>query len=294
MDKLRYWFIILTVWLVFLFNIERLIRPVDITKFTYFFVAAVALVALMIPGAQRIPLWVLTGVPSVLLIILQLLFNDPVLGAELPVTITEISSVVLTGILARRTNDHLHQFEEVVEKIIVNFVGSSAYSFDEEQSVMYKELKRARLYKRPLSLLTIKLEPESLDMQLPHILQQYRTGLLNQMATASVVESLDHTLFETDIIAYYKDKLVVVLPELSAENLETVVERVRRRVKADTNLDLQVGLANFPEDAVTFESLLTIATDRLDDTQPAEEKPPETLTDNVPLSAKPGQNSAQA
>lgn len=293
MDKLRYWFIILTVWLVFLFNIERLIRPVDITKFTYFFVAAVALVALMVPGAQRIPLWVLTGVPSVLLIMLQMWFNDPVLGAELPVTITEISSVVLTGILARRTNDHLHQFEEVVEKIIVNFVGSSAHSLDEEQSIMYKELKRARLYKRPLSILTIRLTPDSVRIQLPRILQQYKTGLLNQMATASVVESLDHTLFETDIIAYYKDKLVVVLPELSAENLDAVIQRVRQRVKTETELELLVGQANYPADAVTFESLLTIATDRLDDTQPVEEKPPQPLTDNAPLSAKPEQRSAQ-
>jgi len=287
MDKLRYWFIILTVWLVFLFNIERLIRPVDITKFTYFFVALVALVALVVPGAQRIPMWVLTGVPSVLLIMLQIWFNDPVLGAELPVTITEISSVVLTGLLARRTNDHLYQFEEVVAKIITNYVGSSAHTLDEEQSVMYKELKRARLYKRPLSILTIKLAPESLQLRLPHILQQYKTGLLHQMATAGVIEALDHTLFETDIIAYYKDKLVVVLPELSAENLEAVVQRVRQRVKTDTELELLVGQANYPEDAVTFETLLTVATERLDDGQPAAEQlPPALPKENVVLHPK--------
>jgi hypothetical protein len=273
MVRLRYWFIIFTGWLVFLFNIERLIRPVDITKYTYVFVTLVALVILLVPGAQRVSIWLLTGIPSLLLVLLQIWTRDPVLGAEFPVTITEICGVVLTGIFAKEMNRDLHDFEGVVSKIAINHAGFSITPFEQEQRVMYKELKRARLYKRPLSLLRIHLNSASLQKELPHILENYKQGLINQMALASVVKALDRALFETDIIAYYENSLIIVLPELDAANLSKVVQKIQKTAKDDTEFDLEIGAANYPQDAVTFESLLEIATERVEKRDKSSEGP---------------------
>ncbi len=252
----RQWFVALTVWLVFFFNIERVIHPVDITKYTYVFVVLVAIIILLVPDSQRIPLWLLTGIPSVLLILMQIWTEDPVLGAELPVSITEVSSIVLTGLLARQMNRHLFEFEEVTSKIAINYVGSHITDFDEEQNVMYRELKRARLYERPLSMLMIKLTPNSINLKLPSLVQAYKNSLISQMAMGSVAKVLDNHLFDTDIIAQLKDTLVVLLPELASKDIEKVSQKIRDAVKRETGIDLWIGAANYPDNAATFERLL--------------------------------------
>ena len=259
----RQWFVALTVWLVFFFNIERVIHPVDITKYTYVFVLLVAVIILLIPDSQRIPLWLMTGIPSILLILMQIWVGDPILGVELPVSITEVSSIVLTGLLARQMNRHLFEFEEAISKIAINYVGSHIADFDEEQNVMYRELKRARLYERPLSMLMIKFTPDSLNLQLPHLVQAYKDSLINQMAMGSVVKVLDNNLFDTDIIAQLKDTLVVLLPELASKDIEKVSQKIRDAVKRETGIDLWIGAANYPDNAVTFERLLNLTKDEL-------------------------------
>ncbi len=263
MFGVRQWFVALTVWLVFFFNIERVIHPVDITKYTYVFVVLVAIIILLIPNSQRIPLWLLTGVPSTLLILMQIWVEDPVLGVELPVSITEISSIVLTGLLARQMNRHLLEFEVATSKIAINYVGSHIADFDTEQNVMYRELKRARLYERPLSMLMIKFTPDSLNLQLPRLVQAYKDSLINQMAMVSVVKVLDNNLFDTDIIAQLKDTLVVLLPELASKDIEKVSQKIQDAVKRETGIDLRIGAANYPDNAATFERLLDLAKDEL-------------------------------
>ena len=260
----RQWFIVLTIWLVFFFNIERVIHPVDITKYTYVFVVLVALIILLFPNSQRIPLWLLMGVPSVLLILMQIWVKDPILGAEFPVTVTEVSSIVLTGLLARQMNRHLFEFEEAVSKIAINYVGSHIADFDEEQTIMYRELKRARLYERPLSMLMIKFTPDSLNLQLPHLVQTYKDSLINQMAMAAVVKVLDNNLFDTDIIAQLRDTLVLLLPELASKDIEKVSQKIRDTVKRETGFDLWIGAANYPDNAVTFERLLNHTKEELE------------------------------
>jgi len=269
MTKLRFWFLVFIVWLVFLFNVERLMKPVDISKYTYVAIAVVALVVMLYPGSRRIPFWVLVGVPSVFLVAMQILMREPVFGASLPVTITEICSVVLTGLFARELNRHFSEFEEAVSRIVLNYAGTPPPPFAEEQGVMYQELKRARLYKRPLSVLVIKPHPNSLQQQLPQILQTYRDGLVNHIAIAGITRLLDRELFETDVIAHYRDSLVVMLPELDAAHVDKVISKIQQVVKQQMALDLDIGVAAYPNDANTFENLLNTARQRAD-AMPAE------------------------
>ncbi|RME48603.1 MAG: hypothetical protein D6796_06080, partial [Caldilineae bacterium] len=255
-----------------LFNVERLMKPVDISKYTYIAIALVALVVMLYPRSRRIPFWVLVGVPSGFLVVAQVLMREPVFGASLPVTITEICSVVLTGLFARELNRYFAEFEEVVSKIVLNYAGTPPPLFAEEQGVMYQELKRARLYKRPLSVLVMKPHPNSLQQQLPQILQTYRDGLVNHIAIAGITRLLDRELFETDVIAHYRDSLVVMLPELDATHAEKVVSRIQQVVKEKMSLDLDIGVAGYPADANTFESLLNTARQRAEATPAATEE----------------------
>lgn len=268
MIKLRYRFVILTVWLVFLFNVERLIRPVDINKYTYVLVAIVVLIILLVPASQKVPMWVVVGIPSVLLILLQMWDHEGVLGKDLPVTVTEICSVILTGLLTRRLAWSMFEFEDSVARIAIDYVGTAAGSIGQEQGIMYTELKRARLYKRPLTLLLVEINPQSLKGQLSEMFSSYRTSLLSQMAMAKIGRALDQTLFDTDIIARDRNSFVVMLPELNQQSCGKVINKVNKAVKMDTGVECRMGVASFPEDAVTFERLLEVAGSRLKEVQP--------------------------
>lgn len=265
MLKLRYWLVILTVWLVFLFNVERLIRPVDINKYTYVLASLVALVILLVPASRRMPLWLVVGIPSVLLVLLQIWDHEPVIGKELPVTVMEVSSVILTGLLTHQLARFLFEFEDTVANIAIDYVGKNTGLLMQEQGVMYNELKRARLYKRPLSLLLIEINPQTLKAWIPEMSLAYRTSLLNQMAMAKIAQVLDQTLFDTDIIARDQHSFVIMLPELNQQSCERVINKVNKAVKTDLGVDCRMATASFPEDAVTFERLLEVAGSRLNE-----------------------------
>lgn len=268
MIKLRYQFVILTVWMVFLFNVERLIRPVDINKYTYVLAALVVLIILLIPASRGVPMWLMVGIPSVLLVLLQIWDHEGVWGKDLPVTVTEISSVILTGLLTRRLAWCMFEFEDSVDKIAIDYMGTTAGSIGQEQGIMYNELKRARLYKRPLSLLLIEIDPQALKGQLSEMFSNYRTSLLSQMAMAKICRALDQTLFDTDIIARDHNSFIVMLPELNQQSCGKVISKVNKAVKMDMGIECRMAVASFPEDAVTFERLLEIAGSRLGEAQP--------------------------
>lgn len=120
------------------------------------------------------------------------------------------------------------------------------------------ELKRAKRYKRPVSLLMVSIDG------FKEISRQY--GPLTADAVLKVVASvLQACVRDVDIAARYSaDEFAIVLPETNASGAAIVAERIRQRTAQQSvqhnwqsmKVTVSIGLASFPAHAREHDELI--------------------------------------
>ena len=265
MKSLRFWIIILIVWLIFFFNIERINSPVNIRSYTYIFVAVVVALTLALPKLQNIPFLMLLTVPIPVFLGLKALmekghwYENLLVGYALPLTVTQVSAIILTGLLARQINYRLCEFEEVIAKITFGYIGRLPKPFSDGQSTMYKEVKRARRYHRPLAVIALKISETDYQVILPKMVQDVQQAMMKEYVMASIARILDNNIHDFDTIAVRDNHFILVLPEIPAEEATHIAQKLEDTIADQMQIKLQVGTAAFPKEAMTFEGLVELA-----------------------------------
>lgn len=265
MKRLRFWTAILIIWLIFFFNIERIGSPVNIRNYTYIFVAVVAAATLILPRIRQLPLALLVLTPVPLFLVLKAFLEkgdwhaNLLAGYSLPLTVTQASAIILTGLLARQITHALWEFEYTIASITFSHLGKIPKPFSEGQGVMYREVKRARRYQRPLAVIALKVDDSTIKLMVPEIVQQVQHAMMREFILASIARTLDDNMFEFDTIALRGNSFVLVLPEVVNQEVPLIIQRLEKTVKEKLNIKLQIGAATLPDDAITFESLVETA-----------------------------------
>ncbi len=253
---MRFLVAILILWLLFFYNIERLSRPINISSSAYLFVPVIVLATVLIPRLRTIPLWAILIAPIPVFLGLKVLEGSPVWGRDLPLTVTEISSIVIATILARWVSMGVAEFESAVAHITIGQMGRLPEQFSTGQGEIYREVRRARNYQRPLALMAIGVEEESIQVALDRIVQEVQQAMMRQYVLSGVSKTLVDELEDYNIIAQSNHHFIVLMPEMTSEKLPDVILRLRRIVGEKVGVKLQIGTAAFPDDAITFDSLV--------------------------------------
>ena len=272
MRRLRLWIIITGVWLTFFFNIERILfYQVDaniIRSDTYIFVAIVALVPLLLPRLNTFSF-------SMLLVFVAALFlfvwyQDPKwnrgvasnfthLNASALLTIIQVNAIILTGLLSRQISFGLSEFEDVVANITFGHIGKHPVPFVEGQSEMYREVRRAARYGRPLAMIALKVDTEVLQVPLPQMVVDVQKAMMKEFTLARIARTLDENLLGFNSIALRDNCFIVTMPETKANDIPNIAQRLAKIIKEKMDIPVQVGTASFPDEALTFESLVELA-----------------------------------
>ena len=142
---------------------------------------------------------------------------------------------------------------------------SLAPSFDEVSARVSAELDRARRYEHCLSFVLVSATPKP-DAELRPLesgadgngvlpLRVRDTRHLYAILGGAV---LRETIRESDIVCHdpASDRLLVVLAESGAEEGLQAVQRICRLMEDHMGLSVRAGLAQFPADGLTLESLI--------------------------------------
>ncbi len=263
MQRMRFLVATLIIWLFFFYTIERFSSLVDITGVAYAFVPIMAALIILVPSLHRVSLGVLLTVPVLVFLVLKIMGRHE-WGSAIPLTVTEVCIIALTIILARWVSNGVDEFEKAVAHITIGHPEQLPKSFATGQVEMYRELKRARHYDRPLTMMAIGVEDNSVRIALDRMVREVQQAMMKQYVLSDIAKTLCDQLEDYNIIAQQNSHFLVLLPEVASEELVTFGNRLRTTTSEKMGVTLQIGMASFPDDAVTFDSLVGKAVEEME------------------------------
>ena len=259
MRRLRFWFVGFCAWLFLLFNIERLGDPINLASFVYVLAFIGAGLLLLIPALQQISFPWLMASSLLPYFLLKSQLGYSISGNDLPIIVTEICAIGITLFLAAQLGRGLEGIKKTLASLTIGRLGQGVIPFATGQARIYSEIRRARLYERPATLLAISATEESVEHSIDYFIQEAQREIIKQYIAARISELLVEELHDCDIVAQRNSHFITLLPETTRYMVNDIVQRIKEKAAENLNLHLNVGLATFPDEAVTFESLLAIA-----------------------------------
>ena len=259
MNRIRLLVVLLIFTLFLFFSIERPLRMVNICRAAYVFTALMAIVGIVVRRGPRTPLWAMLIIPIPLFLLAKWLEGDALWGAALPLTVTEVCVIGITTILASWVSNGMSEFERALAHMTIGPVGVPLDSPTTGQAEMYREIRRARHHRRPLSMVALGIEEGSIQVALDRLVKETQETMMKRYVLADVARTLCSELEDYNLIARCDDCFLILLPEVSSEKLGTIIDRLRTVVYDQVGVAPTFGTASFPESATTFESLVDIA-----------------------------------
>ena len=255
MRQMRYRAAILTSWLIIFYGIERLIDPVDLSDVAYAVVLTVLLLTLLVSRWSREPKWVFIALPILVFLALKARTGASMFGPAMLLTIAEVGAIVVTVLLARWVSLAIGELEEVIAHITLGRSGQIADLSLSGQSSIYREIRRARNYQRPLALMAVAVEEKSVQIALDRMVQEAQVRLMKQYALSGVSQVLCRVLGDCNVVVHGNDHFLIGLPEVTPEQLPSLMERLRLLVSEQVGVTLKIGVASLPQDGLTFDGL---------------------------------------
>jgi len=254
--RFRLWIAAMLVWWLVLFNLDRLHEGPRISPLVYLLCGSVAIAIVSFPRLLYGSRILMAGAVIAAYGLLKLGLGESVVGVYLPVAAAELCVLGITLIFARKIAWNVLRFEEAAVDMMKAQFADAVLPFEEGQGEMYREIRRARQFERPLALVTLTPSDSSDSASIHRLLQQVQRDTLQRYVDAQVADLLSQETGDCDVIAHARKHFVVLLTESNRDRAEEVARRLRDRVKDELGLALKTGIATFPDEEVTFSGLL--------------------------------------
>ncbi len=281
---MHYRVLLLVVWLLFLYTLEPASGFVGygridlLTAYAYVFVALIAFVGLALPAIHRLPLPLLVPVEILVFLVFKAWLGYPLWGRFLPLTVTEVCAFLVTGLLTRQVIWAIREFETSIVNFTIKRVGRHPKTFAIEQGEMYQEVRRAREFNRPLTLMAVEPETNSFKVATEKMVEEVQRATMKQYVLAALAKTLEEQLSSYSIIAQDGDKFLVLIPEARGEDFPRLATQLGEVAQGSLGLELRIGGASLPE-VETFDELVEAAHYELQ--IKARQEPRETLKPRV-------------
>ncbi|MCI0393926.1 MAG: diguanylate cyclase [Chloroflexi bacterium] len=272
MKASRYWLLLLCGWLFLLYNIERLGEPTNLATFVYVLSLLCVALVLILPPARRWPFYYLLVPVLIVYFPLKIYLGYQIGGSKLPITVTEICALAITLFLTRRMHLFLDQLSELVAQLTLTSQ-VEPQSFTEGQGQLYREVRRARSHKRPAALVAVAPRTLIGDENHERLVREAQARVMGQYTAARLAQVFLEELRDFDVVTLRNDHFVILLPEVERDQALMICEQLQQAIRTSLGLELNIGLASFPDEEVTFESLLVCAEAAM--TQAAQENTPQ-------------------
>jgi len=269
MRQMRWWIVGLVTDLAVLYNLERLDvgggHPVDFQVLLYILVLAAVACTIAVPAFGRRPLVASLGLWSGIYVLGRLAWpaDRPLLErAPVYLLIAELALLGISVLLAYEVARALHRFEEAVEQVTLPDPQRWVVLLKDAADAIATEINRSRRYERPLTVVVVKPEAQSIPLILQHMVQEVQHKIATHYAIVSLGRMLKITLRRTDLVLLEdreRNRFIILCPETGREAAETLADRVQRAAPEQLGFDVACGIAGFPDEALTFDEVTRLA-----------------------------------
>ncbi len=254
------------------FNIERLDlgeeNVIDIDTFVYVLALIIVISIIAVRPFHRYSVSVSIGLSGGIFLLGKMLFGRPFLGGIYTyLSITELSFLLISVWLAHRLASALYEFEEGVERITFaenanKQVQKLAEAYDEIQIEMF----RSRHHHHSMSIIVVEPVLEAIQTSLHRLVQEVQQGMIRSYVINNTAHTLSKFIRRTDLVLEQRERgrFVILCPDTNSADLDLMVEYVQSVAKEQLGMPVACGAATFPDEAITFEELLSKAESQLD------------------------------
>ena len=261
----------LLISLAIFFNIERLdfntsniSNVIDIHSFVYVLGIVAVLTIIFIPFFSRwsFPMLAVLWFTIFLVFKLIVMSQRPLLGDLYTyLSLTEGGFLLLLVYQARELASKLLDLRQMAEYVALANTGINLPQLDEAGAKIRREMTRSRYYHRALSVLVIKPEQYSQARVVPRLMKEIEMAVAERCMAVKLAEVLGEQLRVVDTVLEDRENgaFVIMCPEVDGLGTSLLAEQIRQTVTAHLGLTVYCGTASFPDEAITFESLVSEA-----------------------------------
>jgi len=200
-------------------------------------------------------------------------------GLDIYLTITDLALISIAVFLANEVAKNIREIDAIIEQVTFAGLGQKVFDVEDAEKDIQLEFTRSRRYGRPLSLLVIKPLAGTMNDVLRKKLQDLQSEMAERYLIANFAQAIGRVVRRTDMIIdqSQQNRFLILCPETAPEGITILAQRIQEAVSEQLSISAAWGGASFPNDALTFESLVEQAENNLlkDFSSPAVEKVPE-------------------
>ena len=157
----------------------------------------------------------------------------------------------------------VQQIDALVRGLAISAYPNRTIDIKTGRELINTEVTRSRRYKRPFSTLVFKLEfVEKRNETFRN--EAIQRDLLRRFALAKMGQIINEFARQTDMVFSDQfDRFILLCPETDSQKSTVLAERICKSVNEKMDARVTWGTASFPHDALTFDDLVVLASQRL-------------------------------
>lgn len=267
MRKIKILLVILLLFVSILFFLENFswngnVELLNIHAFVYVLMMIGFVVIFLIPDIQHFSVFVFFFVASIAYFALRLfVFNDvPIFSRQsILASLTEFVLLLVGIFLAFEFTKQMRKFENFIEEVYLPDHERRIMRAQAAKDEINTEFIRSRRHQHPLSLLVVRPETKMTEAELKKATQEIQKHMVSRFVSVSLAKIITREARRTDLIISQSEsdnRFLILCPETKGRDTIHLAERIRSTVMDRLGVDINYGIASFPEEALTYEELL--------------------------------------
>jgi len=261
---------LLLVYLAIVFNIEVLTLNanyvLNLHRFVDFLILFIVISSLLVHPFHKLPAYAQLSYWIIIYFGLWVFSNKSTnVQINVLVMLVEIAMVALASLLSWVVATRFFEFEDTLARLVFASFQGRALSMDEAAEGIEIEVQRSRRYQRALSVVVVEPDPATIRKVMVTTVEEIQNNLARRYAMSQLSEAIGSAARKPDVLIRLdqSDRFVILCPEADADSTSALRHRIQAAVKSRLGVSISMGVASFPDDALTFEELMDKASAKL-------------------------------
>lgn len=268
MNHFRWLLVQLLLTFSLFFTIERLnfgqSNPIDIHSFIYVLGTLMVVATILLPWFARLSATrVILFWFFVFILFKLLLVNERSIlgGVYTYLTLTEGVFVLALVYLAHQVARAYQDFRQAAEYVSMADAGRHLLNVEDAGREIGREMSRSRHFHRALSVIVVRPDKQSVAKAAPRLVEEIQRNVAELWTAVRLFNTIKEQLRVVDMVMEDREngRFIILCPEIDAQGANMLTDRIGKALSSQLGVNISHGVASFPEEALTFEALLTEA-----------------------------------